>query len=442
MLAEPPTPARAAPDQPVWEPRQVREHINFLSSSSLAQRSIGTTALDQAAEYVAARMRGYRLQPALERYRVPYRAHTHQITSAELAVVGEDSVRLQIGYDFWADGRSDAGSISLRNVHLSPRRVIDPMREGTPDVGIFVDGSWATRDQLDSLSAVGFDVAFVIRSLAPVADVKPIDGMLVMQITDATAAWLLGLTRDGFRQLWEDETPSVRSVARRIEARVEAEGAMSVEAVNVIGYLAGRVPRLMGDVVVIAAAIDGPGTTAGERVTDYRQIGTAASAMLELARHEQDVSRRFMHPMRSVMFAGLTGTRSGHQGLRALFGEKPIWDLNRVVSVIYLGLPEDQEPFVRQFLEARGIDLVVVRPDQPQPFERRYVFASERSARSRSPVPWSDPPPTSPETSAVNAAALEAAMEMVRKAHAVLQEKAGMLPPQGSIEPLVTQDTR
>lgn len=427
-LSAPAEPQTPSPGYPVWEQRQVREHVSFLSGSSLALRALGTPGMSQAMDYVAARMRGYRLQPALSGYRVPYEARAHRIEAAALWVVGADSLQLHPGYDFWPDGRSSAGHVSLSDLHLSPSRTIAPIRTARQDDhGIMVDGRGLRRERLDSLAEAGFSAAFVVQSLAPVSDVAPVRGMVIVQITDATAAWLLGLTREGFARLWEDQEPSVRSVARRVNVRVHTETADGVEAANVVGYLAGREPRLMRDLVVVAANLDAPGITAGERVTDYRQIGTGISALLEIARNEERVSSRFNHPMRSIMFAAFTGSRSGHQGLRA-FLDRPVWERGRVRTMIYLGLSEDDEPTVRALLATQGIDLIAVRTTEVLPFERRYVFASERSSRSRSPVPRTDPPAPSPESSVVNARALDVAMDLVRQGYEHLSRHAGMVP--------------
>jgi hypothetical protein len=394
--------------------------------------------MDQAAEYVAARMRGYRLHPALEGHRVEYAARTHRIQLAELLAVGADSVRLQMAYDFWPDGRSDSGHVVLHELHLSPRAALSPIRTGRPGAAaVLIDGAGTTHSRLDSLASAGFEAAIIVQPLTPVAAMVPVPGLTVVQVTPATAAWMLGLTRPGFEILWEDEGPSVRSLPRRVELRIGTEAARGVTAVNVLGYLAGREPRLMEDLVIVAANLDAAGTMAGERVTDYRQIGTGVSAMLEIARNEERVSRRFTHPMRTVMFAAFSGNRSGHQGLQA-FLQRPTWSPSRVRTMIYLGLSEEDEPTVRALLEPHGIELVAVRTTVELPFERRYVFSSERSARSRSPVPRTDAPPPSPESSAVNARALEVALDLARLGHAVLQEHAGMVPitPAASLTPV------
>lgn len=424
----PPQPDLPSPGHPVWETREVREHISFLSSSGVAQRAIGTPAMEQAAEYVAARMRGYELQPPIETHRIAYDARAHRITAAEFRAVGADSIQLQISHDFWPDGRSDSGRVHITELHLAPETEATPItttRQGMP--AIMIDGAHARRSRLDSLASAGFRAAFIVQTPAPVATVEPVSGLVVAQITPATGAWLLGLTRPGFDILWQDPGPTVRSITRRIDLRIETTTHSDITGANVFGLLAGREPQLMRDLVVVAANLDAAGTTAGERVTDYGQVGTGLSAMLEIARNEQRVARRFTHPMRTVMFAAFSGNRTGHQGLRH-FVERPVWEQGRIRTIIYLGLSEDDEAVVRSIVEPHGIELVVVRSALTLPFERRYVFASERGARSRSRLPKTDAPPPSPESGQVIARAVEVAMDLARAGFEALQYHAAAAP--------------
>jgi hypothetical protein len=428
LLQAPPQPDMPSPGHAVWESRQAREHISFLSSSGVAQRAIGTPAMEQAAEYVASRMRGYALQPWIETHRVDYPARAHRISSAEFWAVAADSVQLQIAHDFWPDGRSDSGRVHVAELHLAPDTPASPIsttRSGMP--AVVIDGTHARRSRLDSLAAAGFRAAFIVQPLTPVAAVEPVPGLLIAQITPGTAAWLLGLTRPGFDILWQDPGPTVRSMARRIDLRIGAATERDISGSNVLGMLAGREPLLMRDLVIVAANLDAAGVTAGERVTDFRQIGTGLSAMLEIARNEQRVARRFTHPMRTVMFAAFSGNRTGHQGLQH-FLRRPMWEQGRIRTLIYLGLSEEDEVAVREIVEPFGIELVVVRSSVMLPFERRYVFASERGARSRSRIPRIDAPPTSPESGQVNSRALEVALDLAQAGFEVLQHHAGAAP--------------
>ncbi|MEX0748091.1 MAG: hypothetical protein WD275_08840, partial [Rhodothermales bacterium] len=66
---EPPTPT---PELPVWSVSETDDHLEFLNDPSTGGRATGTQGYARAAAYVAARLHDFRLQPALDDFRVVY----------------------------------------------------------------------------------------------------------------------------------------------------------------------------------------------------------------------------------------------------------------------------------------------------------------------------------------------------------------------------------
>lgn len=437
MLRAPEPEVRPAPGIPVWNRYDTREHLSFLNSSSAAARAPGTEALATAAEYVASRMGGYRLQPVYDQgFRMRFNVPTHRIDAAQMSVAGADSVALSLGYDFAPDPRSASGNASMNFIHVAPEGDAVPFPAASASAhAVMITGSDATTDRLQALADSGFRLVLVAQDLAPRAAARPVRGLLVVQVPPRTAAWLMGLPRPEFDRLWEQPEVLLRSLPRRLIVEVVASTFPSVEAVNVAGYVAGGHPTLSRDLVIVASNLDALPLIADERVIDYRSYGIGLTAMLEVARNEIAVSRQWTHPMRSLMFVAVTGRDA--VGLSRLLEASP-WEMSRIRAVIYVGLREEDEAEARQVLASQGIPLEVVRhPDQI--FERRFVFSSERSARSRSPLPLDETSYRGPESSVIMTRAVEAAFTMANETHRLVQSHAGLVPSPASAIVVQTQ---
>src|SRR5690606_28650963 len=94
---------------------------------------------------------------------------------------------------------------------------------------------------------------------------------------------------------------------------------------------------------------------------DFENYGLGTAALLEVARNLSYVSRRWMMPGRTVLFAVWSGARTGHAGLRAYL-QHPAWPLAQTRSVVYLGLRPEDEADVRAILDRHGIALHAVPP--------------------------------------------------------------------------------
>ena len=369
---EPPEPS---PLQPVWSDDELEEHLEFLNSGAAAERTTGTQGFARAAEYLSARMREFRLQPALEgEFRTVYSTPINYPISAALrTVIGADSLVFYPGIDILADGRSDSGSVSVRilvntddttGIHRAPDVPFGVVfREGRVDA-----------TTLALWRSAGAVLAVTVEPLAPRFYDSRIPGLVAVQIEPVSLLRLISPTAASapFGEPVRQE--------RRIVARVRSDYEPRAGAMNVMGYIAGKHPVNGRDLVLVCADLDAVSDFAGVPTIDFKNFGIGTAAILEVARNLSFVSRRWSLPERSVMIAVWSGSQLGHQGLR-YFLEDPTWSLPRVTSVIYVGLDEDEEPAVRSLLESRGIPLQAVHPLAEPLFDRPFVLLPDAAIR-------------------------------------------------------------
>ena len=364
-FAVPEEPPRPTPEVPVWSVPEVDDHLEFLNDPSTGGRGTGTQGYARASAYVAARLHDFRLQPALDDFRVVYPTSINHPLSASMKMVGPiDSVVFLPGIDFLPDGRSDSGRVTVTRL-VKPEDV----PAATPPFAVVT--SDAPTSSLQAWRNAGASLVVRVGDLVPQLEPAPVSGLLVVQLTHVAAAMLLP--------------------ERRISVRVTTDFQLQAGALNILGYMAGKHPVESRKLVVVCADMDGPGNFAGVAVADFRNFGRSTAALLEVARSVSYVSHRWQLPSRSVMFAIWSGSRLGHQGLRH-FLENPTWSLDSIASVIYIGLEDEQA--VRDILSPYGISLhVIPPPDQPlfsQPFVLEPDPAIQRLARSTPAVPEPD----------------------------------------------------
>ncbi len=427
-LREPEMPQRSVPGQPVWDREDVLEHLEFLNSSSAAARAPGNPAMATATEYLASRMRDYRLQPVYHSgFWMPFSVREHRIASARLSIIREDSLSLSLSYDFFPDGRSDSGSVGINFVHLAPEGTAEVFASaGRQAQAVMLRGVDASTDGLEELAAAGFRLALVVQELAPISASRPIDGMVVVQVTPRTASFVLGVPRGMFDSIWDQPGVVLRSLPHRLRAEVKTTFYPTAATANVGGYLAGRHSSLARELVIIAADINAYPLIAGERVTDRSSFGVGLAAMLEVARNEQSVARNWPYPMRTLMFVA-AGSRGG-KGMEELLSAAP-WEMDRIRSVIYIGLRPEDELAVRDVLTLHGIELEVVRRSPDAEAAQGATFASARAAHSRSPIAGSDDRPRPVDSSVLLSNAVDAVLELAAAAHHQVQQHAGIVPP-------------
>lgn len=126
-------------------------------------------------------------------------------------------------------------------------------------------------------------------------------------------------------------------------------------AIGVLGYVPGKHPERMTELVLVFARLDGMGTSAVP--SGFPDLGVAT--VLEVARQYSAFAQGFQVPERTVLFALFSGGPTGGLGLHAYLA-RPAWPLDKTRSVIYVGLSETHVGAVEAALEPHGIPLIAL----------------------------------------------------------------------------------
>lgn len=376
----PPTPT---PIEPVWSPQELRDHIRFLNGNDMSGRATGTQAYARAAAYVAARLRDYRVQPAVEGdFRLIYSASINYPSSASIRSIGEaDSLVYLPGIDFLPDARSDSGEVAVSRFFVAEDSVDEAVSADRPFGVVIPPG---TPENLIAWRDAGAAVVVVAGELYPRFRRAPVRGLLTVQMTAEAAAELLNTGTQPL-VLFQGRTIEV---PRTAHVRVRTVYQPQAGAINILGYLSGKHPAHQRELVILCADLDAAGHFAGVESMDFRNFGIGTAAALEIARNLSFVSSRWSVPERSVMVAIWSGSELGHEGLR-YFLDHPTWDLTRVRSMVYLGLDPQEEPAVRALLKPHKIELTTVPPRRDPLFTEEILLlpdqAVRRLARDRNP---------------------------------------------------------
>lgn len=354
---EPPQPT---PVTPVWDSDELTEHIRFLNRSDVRGRATGTQGYARAAAYVNARMDEFGLQPAVEGdYRTIYGAPINYPISGRLRSVGlTDSLEFLPGIDFLPDGRSDSGAVSITRFVVAGSNV-DPTANRDRDYGIFVPPGETV--DLREWRAAGAELAVVIRPLEPRFDRAPIRGLVVVQLAPQAARRLFRLGDAAVDGYLAERRGEVVALGRILSARVATSFQSRAGAINMMGYFSGKHPVRRHKLVIVCADLDALGAYAGVSTLDFRNFGTSAAALLEMARNLGYVTRRWQVPDRSVMIAVWSGSRIENAGLRH-FLESPTWSIADVTSLVYVGLAPSERASIEELLAPYDIRLVAIPP--------------------------------------------------------------------------------
>ncbi len=412
---EPPTPS---PMAPVWSDDELDDHLDFLNRNEAAMRTTGTAGYARAAAYVAARLRQFRLQPAIgDDFRVLYGASmNYPISGALRSVSGQDSTSFYPGIDFLPHGRSDSGAVSVHLLVVTEDTAGIASAPKRPFGVLFRDGE-ADGTTLRAWRDAGAVLAITVAPLRPRFYTDRVRRLIAIQLTAGAAGVLMPTYRSVSRP------GEAFELQRRIVAHVHSNFLPNAGAVNLLALVAGKHPQRARDVVLVCADLDAIASYAGVETVDYRNFGVGTSALLEVARNLGFVSQRWHVPEKSVLMAVWSGSQLGHEGLRE-FLANPIWEVDRITSVIYVGLRSEEEPFVRRLLEERGLTLHVISPPVTPLFERPLVLLPDpslrRLARGRleDQTSMGDGDPFAlPDMDAVVARAVEQAREMAATAY-------------------------
>lgn len=392
----PEEPATPTPINPVWSAEALQEHLRFLNRSDVAGRTTGTQGYARAAAYVAARMEEFGLQPALEGdYRIIYGVSINYPVSGQLRITGPaDSLDFLPGLDFLPDGRSDSGSVAISRFMVAGTDT-DPGTSPAQNFGIIVPPGHTVN--LGAWNRAGAKLALIVDELYPRIERMPVKGMLVVQITPDAMREVLRIGQTALEYYLADRRGEIISLGRAVQARVNTTYQPQAGAINMMGYLSGKHPVRREELVIVCADLDAVGQYAGVTTMDFRNFGTSTASLLEVARNMGYITRRWQLPERSVMLAVWSGSRIGNAGLR-YFLENPTWALDKITSVVYIGLSKDEERQIRDLLDAHAIELVAIAPPEdplhpehvlllPDPMVRRIA---RTQGRRFDPIPEPD----------------------------------------------------
>jgi hypothetical protein len=235
-------------------------------------------------------------------------------------------------------------------------------------------------------------------------------------VTPDALALMSGLSTDEINTFLGAAEPRVYRLPRRLQVRADADAQAQASAINIGGYVTGKHPVLLRELVIVCADLDAVGRMGRVRTLDYAHLGAGVSALLELARNYSYYNRFWEAPERSILFAVWSGGRTGNAGLRAYLNA-PTWPLEQTRAVVYLGLDAPEVGAVRALLEPHGVPLYTVAlPDSLKPRPVVAVLpdpALRRVPRARTVL---GPPPN-----------LQPLLDSTRTAAATLAEQAHIL---------------
>lgn len=383
-MSVPERPLRPTPVQPQWSDNLLREHLRFLNGSDVDSRMTGTSGYVTAAAYVAARLEEFDIQPVLDTaFETGYFIRLHELTSGALTLAGPDTTSLYAGLDFLPDAQSDSGEWIIRTLWIDPAEAGTAWPEA-PGPAVLLPEAKATVPYLHTLRAAGVRVVLIAGRLAPRVTSAPIAGLLVAQVTPTGAAHLLGTTPQAVESLLLGDARMRQALPRPATLRVVRTPPAYVEAINLLGFVAGKHPKRARELVIVATDMDNVGAIAGVSTFDADHLGIGTAALLEVARHYALFGAYGSVPERTVLFAVFSGGRQGHAGLRSYL-RLPAWPLSQTRAVVYLGLDPQHAPDARALLAAQDILLYEVAPPPDTLASPGLLLIPERGPRRRTP---------------------------------------------------------
>ena len=419
-------PVRSTPLRPVWSEVELRRHVRFFNGKTDEGRATGTRAYVQASAYAAARMREFRLQPAIgSEFRTLYPTRVSYPKAFTLIAAGRlDTLVFIPGIDALLDGRTDGGRLEEDRVAIRPDSA---GRLG--DVIVLWPAREATTEALLGLREQGARVVFTVGPLTPRRAREPIPGLVVLQMTETALGRMLGVGEAVARRIMAETRHRTRRLPRTIELDVAVEAPPVVEGINILGYVPGKTPVHASDLVVVCADLDAVGDLGGARVIDRAHPGSGAAAVLELARQYSVFADYLTIPDRTILFAVWSGARVGHAGLRAYLDE-PGWARENIRSFIYVGPDAADTTALRALVEPRGWRFhAVLPPDSLAPAPEPILLPEEPWMKVLRELRPEDVPPE-PDLDDDLTRAERAALVLADRAHRlILRETVDPAPP-------------
>jgi hypothetical protein len=363
-------------------PASLQAHLSFLSADPLEGRGAGTTGLDVAAEYIAARFRlaglkpvgddGYfqttpriRLAPATDGYRCRLSAEGRVLDVppqqfALLTAVGANAPAVR------ATQIEDAPVVKVPFGGQFPEQMADAAR-----AAVFTEIPATPTDQAERTAFLERRREFLTRLTAfkPAlvvelrrAPARSIDYFATRQLVDpavkarpASGPTVVALFGEAAAAAFDalPAGPTQASFSVRLSPPAETDAPQH----NVIGVLPGSDPKLADTYVLVTAHYDGQGTRPGpDRVwNSANDNGSGTVSVIEIA---AALAAAGKHPRRSVAFIAFHGEESGLVGSR-YYAEHPAIPLEKTIGGINIemvGRTDDTEGDQRKRASVTGFD--------------------------------------------------------------------------------------
>jgi hypothetical protein len=374
----------------------LRRHVIYLASDSLAGRETGEPGIRKAEKYIAREFRKAGLEPLPGRddYWIDFTLYRSGYASAGTFVALEldgRSTKARAGVDFRPFPFSDDGEVEAPVVFVgygitAPELAYDDyagvdvkgkivlMLRHEPaerDPNSSFDGASSTQHAVFTTKAENaqeHDAAGMLLVTDPVnhgpdddlrldgtlrlkkpeppddtADVDYDPPFLALHISQRTASTIVasaGLSLEEMQRAVDTGSPAAEFSLKGVTAHIGVERSETIEEVtarNVAGFLEGRDPELKDEWVVIGGHHDHIGGYAGEGDTVYNGADDNASGTSGVIALARAFSRRSEKPRRSIAFVTFSGEEKGLLGSRALVGQKLV-PMDKVVFMLNLDM--------------------------------------------------------------------------------------------------------
>ena len=420
-------------------PGDVYDRIAFLASDELRGRNTPSPGLERAAEWIAAELESFGLEPAgeegwLQRY--PYPLEGLAGDEAAFDIVGGATHTLQYGADFFAQaGREPAGGLAATGViYVGDEVRSDPaLRDravmlrlpGAPEQArgglrlprdaraaasaalsaadeagaaavVFVLDPGVAADQVEALAAAAESPSRRLGGSA--ADAGP----PAFYLTRRAATRLLGMAGlDAAEQLRRtvDRPVPLSGITLRLSAPLRTLD--DAEPPNVVGMLRGSDPELRDTYIVLSAHFDHVGVGRPDESGDsiYNGADDDASGTAALVEVAEAFASLEVPPRRSLIFLAVSGEEKGLLGSR-WFSDHPTVPVESIVANVNLDMvgrnASDSIVVIGQQYSSLGptlMDVSAAHPDLGLTVaediwpEQRFFFRSDHFNFARLEIP-------------------------------------------------------
>ena len=136
----------------------------------------------------------------------------------------------------------------------------------------------ATTDSLEALRNAGAQAVLVVGTLSPRPALRPVHGLMVVQILPETAMRLMRTSRFNLATQLGRSTPATWRLPRALRLRVETQALPVAGALNVLSYAPGKHPARARELVIVCTDLDAVGTFAGVPTLDTAHLGVSTAA--------------------------------------------------------------------------------------------------------------------------------------------------------------------